>query len=161
VLPLLLACKPGTLVLVPLEGQDDSAVDLGHPHAGAYAGTISWQMPEWEWVICEGSEALLSVDDEGALEAAGICRFTWDDTGEDLDWSLSGRLFEDGGVEGEIVFDTWAIGEDGYFVNDLDADLEGGVEAGEVGLTFEARSFMGEYGFQDVTGSLVASVQAQ
>lgn len=156
-LPLLLACRPAPLVLVPTGAPVDTAVEV-HAHAGAWSGTISWWMEEWDWEICAAGEVELEVDDEGLLSGEGSCRFEADDWTEDLDWAVEGELRESGEASGEIVWETWVIAGQGYSTEDIDADLEGGVDEGLLALDFEASSYMGEYGFVPVTGRIEASL---
>lgn len=135
----------------------DSGADFD-PRVGSYVGTISWRMNEWDWTICEAAEVELELADDGDLTGVGVCTFVSDEWSEDLGWSVDGSVDDGGDVQGEIVWDTWAIVGNAYAVEDIDSDLEGSLVGATLEIDFEASSYMGQYGFVPVSGQIRADL---
>ena len=162
-----LACAPGTIVLTQgggdtgaLGGSDDTGASEPdpNPHAGDYEGDIVWYMEDWEWWICEGEDVDFTVDDEGSFAASGTCVYYGQYDDYDMEFELVGTVDEEGDVEGEISWETWAIYDD-WTLDTLTSDLWGSVEDGDFEVSFEADSFMGDYGDYPVNGELSAELE--
>lgn len=165
-LVLLLACGQGVIALGdepganpgtdPGTGDTGEPIDEPEPHvaAGDYEAEIYWEMPDWDWVICDGSDFDFAVDDEGAFGDGGVCTYYSQGGYEyDLEYEIAGQLDEDGNVEGEITFYTWEYSSD-WELNGLTSDLDGSIEDGEVDFSFYTYAYMGDYGDLEVYGQI-------
>lgn len=177
---LLLACTTGTVTIGDKEGDDTGAPTTddtgapstddtgdtedtepqGHPYAGVYEGWVGWEIPEWDWVVCEW-ELELEVDDDGDFSGDTICEYD-SDNGEtyDLYVGVQGEVSEDGEVMGEIVFDTWDSPGRGWEINEYDAEIFGDISSrGDMDLEFDTVIDMGRDGDYDLFGWLELELQ--
>ncbi|MCB9795081.1 MAG: hypothetical protein H6741_20460 [Alphaproteobacteria bacterium] len=179
---LLLACTTGSVTLGDKEGDDtgspttddtgspgDDTGDTqdtqdtepqGHPYAGTYEGVVGWEVPEWDWLVCEW-DITLEVDDEGAMAGDTICEYL-SDNGQtyDLFVDVQGEVSEDGEVSGEIVFDTWDSPGRGWEINEYDAELTGDISSrGNMATEFYTAIDMGRDGDFDLFGWVEVELQ--
>ncbi len=157
---LLLACEPTALTVgAPSGTTDDTALtdDTGevvepHADAGDYELELGYYVPNWDWEICSTKGFELSVDDEGVLSASGDCLYESQQGDYPLEISMSGTVDEDGEVEGTVTYSMWIITND-WEIDDLESDLGGTFDDGEVELWWEGEADMnGYYDDQTVIG---------
>jgi hypothetical protein len=154
-----LACtSSGTVTLGDGTGVDDTGVvDTGEVEpepnaaAGDYDGDVTWSMPEWDWTICDmGID--LEIDDEGNFAMDDTCIYYGSQGGEyDLEITIEGSVDEDGEIEGEIEFQSWAIDND-YYVEDFSSELSGETDDDEINLEFFDVADMDRYGEVEIVG---------
>ena len=116
---LTLACtSSGSVALTETDGSgvDDTGTnDTGEVEpepnvaAGAYDGELTWFIPEWDWTLCD-MKISLEIDDGGEFATDDICVYIGQD-GEkyDLEFSIEGAADEDGELDGQITFQSWAM----------------------------------------------------
>lgn len=130
-------------------GGEDTGEVLPDPNIGAgeYEGFVTWAVPDADWTICD-MNIELSVDDEGVFELEDACVYeSRDGTDYDLDIVIEGSVNDDGEVDGEIRFVSWAIeGWGDYYLQDYSADLEGELDGDEIILDFETEANFGNNG---------------
>jgi hypothetical protein len=164
-----LACAPtGSIDVGPGNGTDDTSTntdDTGDvepdPYfaAGEYDGEIGWFMPEWDWELCDG-DMEITVDDEGNFEGSETCIYVGQRGDEyPMELSVDGVFDDDGDATGTIVFETWAVeGYEDWYLDELEAELDGGVDGDAIDLEFSTESNMGDY-YGDVAVEGWISVQ--
>lgn len=165
-LVLLLACGQGVIALgdeASGPGTGDTGLEEEDPvisqAAGDYATEIYWEIPDFDWYICEGEDFDFTVDDDGVLTGDGECRYYGSGGGEyDMFFQVEGTVDEDGEVTGSIDFDCWEYPDDDWELNELSGEVEGNIdEDGDVQISFESyANYDGyyDYGDMDVVGEI-------
>ncbi len=159
---LTLACtSSGSVALTETDGSgvDDTGTnDTGEVEpepnvaAGAYDGELTWFIPEWDWTLCD-MKISLEIDDGGEFATDDICVYIGQD-GEkyDLEFSIEGAADEDGELDGQITFQSWAMEGYDYYIDEFSDDLSGQVDNDEITLEFFDLADFDYYGEQEIVG---------
>ena len=135
-------------------GVNDTGEDVPEANAaaGEYDGQLTWSIPEWDWTICD-MKFSLEIDDGGEFAMDDTCVYIGQDGNKyDLEFSIEGTVDENGELDGEIEFQSWALDGYDYYIADFSDDLSGQVDNGEVRLEFFEIADMDYYEEQEILG---------